>query len=86
MSYDDLRVAVYVQETVEGHWFWGVFVGFTGGPGESEEISRIDVLLVQFDPEDRVLKFEVMKHPRGMTTKKLASKWVGSMKLEQTDR
>ncbi|MCP5520589.1 MAG: hypothetical protein H7A46_03455 [Verrucomicrobiales bacterium] len=43
--------------------------------GGRDEITRIDVLFIQFDRENRFVRFETMKQPKEPTTRELATEW-----------
>lgn len=72
--YPELGVSVYYWETLRGYWV-GVLHGGLVAKGGRDEITRIDVLFIQFDREDRFVRFEVMRHPKKPTTKELATQW-----------
>jgi hypothetical protein len=70
-DYTDLHVTVYYWETLRG------WIGPIGG-GAGEELTRLDVLFIRFDEEDRVKSYRIMKHPSRITTQELAARWVSS--------
>lgn len=79
-NYSDLRVSVYWWEMVTGHWVWGAFLPgeISIGGGGIEDVTRMDVLFVKFDENDRVERLKIMHHPRNKTTKEAADAWLKS--------
>ena len=77
-NYADLRVSVYYWESLTGHWIWGWAIPVPDGAsgGGIEDITRIDILFVKFDQNDRVERLKIMHHPKKMTTKDAAMAWL----------
>lgn len=69
-NYLDLHITVYYWESVS--WY----VGNTNG-GE-DNATRLDVLFILFDDEERVRKYKIMKNPWHTATKDLAAQWASS--------
>ena len=79
-NYTDLRVSVYWWEMVTGHWVWGFLlpgeISISGGG--VEDITRMDVLFVRFDENNRVERLKIMHHPKNITTKDASIAWLRS--------
>jgi hypothetical protein len=79
--YTDLHVSVYYWEMLTGYWVWGwIFPGGIAavGNGGKDEITRTHVLFVEFTEDDRVRRFQILPHPKKMTTKDAAAGWLRS--------
>jgi len=74
--YSDLGVSVHCWETLKGYWIH--FIADEAPGGDVEEITRLNVLLVKFDADDRFERCEILKHPRKTTTRDLAIRWSGA--------
>jgi hypothetical protein len=76
-NYTDLRVSVYYWEIVTGYRTYGL--GFdVGGKVVSETVNRMDLLFIEFSQEDKVKRFETMRHPKRIGTKEAATEWQAS--------
>lgn len=73
-NYAELSVSVYYWETVKYHW---AFLSFYPSGGVIVDVPQLHVLVIEFDRDDRVRKQAILKHPGSVTTKELATKWVG---------
>jgi outer membrane protein assembly factor BamE (lipoprotein component of BamABCDE complex) len=84
--YPQIGVSVYYWESLRGYWFscFGIAIplgghaGVSGGESHLEEITRMHVLLMQFDGQGCVKRYEIMQHPERRSTEDVATKWAGS--------
>ena len=76
-NYSDLAVSVYFWEMVTGYWVWGG-ISPLGGGVDKAEITRMDVMFVEFTEDDRVKRFQTMPHPKKMRTKDIVVGWLQS--------
>jgi outer membrane protein assembly factor BamE (lipoprotein component of BamABCDE complex) len=73
--WEDARVFAYKWEMRQGILFW-VISGYTTGAAGAEDIPKRYVLLVQFDGQDRVERFERAVRPGSMSYGKFIEGWL----------
>lgn len=62
LIWEEARIFVYEWEMRQGVLIWAIGAGTAGGVGASD-IPKRYVLLIEFDSEDRVERFEVVDRP-----------------------
>lgn len=73
--WDDARVFAYNWEMRQGILFW-VISGYTTGAAGAEDIPKRYVLLILFDRQDRVERFERTVRPASMSYGKFIERWL----------
>lgn len=72
--WEDARVFVYNWAMRQGIVFWAVY----GGGFGMGDISKHYLLLIQFDEQDRVQRFERAVCPMNRSYSECLTEWVGS--------
>ncbi|HEX2966039.1 MAG TPA: hypothetical protein VHO84_09640, partial [Syntrophorhabdaceae bacterium] len=73
--WEDKRVFVYIWDMRQGVLFWAVGAYMTGALG-AEDIPKHCLLLIQFDEQDRVYRFERTVRPLGLSYADFLKKWI----------
>ncbi len=73
--WQDARVLAYNWEMRQGILFW-VVSGYTTGAAGAEDIPKHYVLLIRFDEQDRVERFERTVRPSTMSYGEFLERWL----------
>jgi outer membrane protein assembly factor BamE (lipoprotein component of BamABCDE complex) len=73
--WEDARVVIYNWEMRQGILFWAAGAYYSGGAG-MKDITRHHLLLIQFDEQDKVLRFSRTTRPLTQSYADFLREWL----------